>query len=169
MKPTRFFTQLRPRVAAAIALSASIAAASAIAAGTQERAGGSRPALLPPNAVERSAGHATIEYRLPASAKKVVIAIVDAGGAPVRTFVGPTEDDLKTAAAQQSGADQMAVLTPPTGAGTHAVTWDLRYSGAPMFPELTATGARADLGPVALPGQYQVRLSVDGGPNQTRP
>ena len=53
---------------------------------------------------------------------------------------------------------------PPTAsmaAGFNRVTWDLTYPGAVTFPGMILWGATTN-GPLALPGTYQVRLTVDG-------
>ena len=48
-------------------------------------------------------------------------------------------------------------------AGLNRFVWDLRYEGAPRVPDYYLyeyeTGSH---GPLALPGQYTVRLTVDG-------
>ena len=59
---------------------------------------------------------------------------------------------------------------PPTAsmaAGLNSVTWDLAYPGATTFPGMVLWGATTN-GPPALPGNYQVRLTVDGK-TQTQP
>jgi len=53
---------------------------------------------------------------------------------------------------------------PPTAsmaAGFNRATWDLAYPGAVTFPGMILWGATTN-GPLALPGTYQVRLTVDG-------
>jgi hypothetical protein len=47
-----------------------------------------------------------------------------------------------------------------TNAGLTKFTWDLRYSGATVFPGMILWSANAGSGPVAVPGNYQVRLTV---------
>jgi hypothetical protein len=46
-------------------------------------------------------------------------------------------------------------------AGLNRVTWNLTYPGATTFPGMVLWGASTN-GPAAVPGQYQVRLTVDG-------
>jgi hypothetical protein len=46
-------------------------------------------------------------------------------------------------------------------AGLNRFTWDMRYPGFTEFPGMIMWAAR-NRGPVALPGQYQVRLTADG-------
>ena len=51
--------------------------------------------------------------------------------------------------------------------GLNRVTWGLDYPGATTFPGMVLWGASTN-GPAALPGRYQVRLTVDGR-SQTQP
>ncbi len=46
-------------------------------------------------------------------------------------------------------------------AGLNRFVWDLRYEGATKVPKAPLWGGNTD-GPVALPGAYQVRLTVQG-------
>jgi photosystem II stability/assembly factor-like uncharacterized protein len=53
---------------------------------------------------------------------------------------------------------------PPTASmapGVNRVIWDLTYAPAVTFPGMVLWGASTN-GPAALPGTYQVRLTVDG-------
>ena len=52
-------------------------------------------------------------------------------------------------------------------AGLNRVTWNLDYAPATTFPGMILWGA-STAGPAALPGDYQVRLTVDGK-TQTQP
>jgi hypothetical protein len=45
--------------------------------------------------------------------------------------------------------------------GLNSVTWDLRYPGATSFPGMILWGGSV-AGPMAPPGTYQVRMTVDG-------
>jgi hypothetical protein len=49
-------------------------------------------------------------------------------------------------------------------AGLNRFTWDLRYTPATSFPGMVLWGGSVT-GPAALPGTYQVRLTVDGKPS----
>jgi hypothetical protein len=46
-------------------------------------------------------------------------------------------------------------------AGLNRVNWNLQYPGATTFPGMVLWGASTS-GPAAVPGAYQVRLTVDG-------
>jgi photosystem II stability/assembly factor-like uncharacterized protein len=59
---------------------------------------------------------------------------------------------------------------PPTAsmaAGLNRATWNLDYPGVVTFPGMVLWGASTN-GPLALPGTYQVKLTVDGK-SQTQP
>jgi hypothetical protein len=56
---------------------------------------------------------------------------------------------------------------PTMRAGTNRFVWDLRYPGFTTFPGMILWAA-GNNGPVAVPGRYQVRLTVDGQA-QTQP
>jgi photosystem II stability/assembly factor-like uncharacterized protein len=52
-------------------------------------------------------------------------------------------------------------VTAPIAPGLNRVTWDLQYAPAASFSGMVLWGAGPN-GPTALPGSYQVRLTVDG-------
>jgi hypothetical protein len=60
---------------------------------------------------------------------------------------------------------------PPSGpgleAGLNRFNWDMRYERVPEIPNTLLWGGGTQ-GPIALPGKYQVRLTVDGQ-SQTQP
>ncbi len=108
-----------------------------------------------------------IDYHLKRSAQHVQLQIFDGQGALVRTYsntpAGPHDQPLPPAAAFWARPS----LPLPDSAGQHRVTWDMRYptpdaiffdqsSGA--VPEDTAFIPE---GPMALPGNYEVKLTVD--------
>ena len=110
-----------------------------------------RPAyLFEPRAVIRSVTAAVIDYYLARPADKVTLQILDARGQIVRS--------LETPAAKQLGAR----------AGSNRFTWDLRYPGAITFPGIVLRYATPGQGPIAPPGEYQVRL-IANGVTETKP
>jgi hypothetical protein len=150
--------------------------------------------LYKPADAIRGAGAATISYFLPKPAEKMTIEILDAKGLVVQTIQGRGAGGARgTGGARGAGAEgargaggaeptapmgeeQAAVVGgrgrggPPTAtmaAGVNRATWDLAYPGAVTFPGMILWGATTN-GPTALPGTYQVRLTVDGKP-QTQP
>ena len=58
--------------------------------------------------------------------------------------------------------------TASMAAGVQRFTWDLQYAAGDARSRAWCSGARRTNGPMALPGTYQARLTVDGTP-QTQP
>ena len=129
---------------------------------------------LPPDeplAANPPAG-AVIEFYLPRPAHTpVTLEIVDAAGALVRRY---RSDDVPESSAAELARElipQYWLLAPrllPAGSGMHRWVWDLHYPaplsvtyGYPISAVPHAT-PRGPEGPVALPGSYRVRLTVDG-------
>jgi photosystem II stability/assembly factor-like uncharacterized protein len=115
---------------------------------------------------------AVLEYFLPRDAKGVVVLeVLDAEGALVRRYASddrasPTAEELARQLIPPYWAAEPRTL--PRAAGMHRWAWDLRYPaplatshGYPISAVPHAT-PREPLGPVAVPGSYTVRLTVDG-------
>lgn len=124
----------------------------------------------PPDAI-RGAGGVTITYLLKKPAQKLTLDVLDGAGQVVHTVEGappageggrggrgePGTEMPEAAAGRGRGGAPSASLA----AGTNRVTWGLNYPGATSFPGMVLWGATTN-GPAALPGRYQVRLTVDG-------
>ena len=127
--------------------------------------------LFSPAVAVRSAGGARIEYWLKHRVQKLRVEVLDSAGKVVRTFEGDsTASDSAAAAAAMADDDALRERPPqgaPMAAGLNALTWDLQYPPAARFPGMILWGGSVN-GPAALPGQYRVRLTVDGV-TQTRP
>lgn len=115
---------------------------------------------------------AVLEYFLPHAARRpVTLEVLDAGGRLVRRFASddppdPTPEEL--ARELIPGYWLEPVRTLPATAGMHRWVWNLRYAaplatehGYPISAVPHAT-PRLPEGPLALPGAYVVRLTVDG-------
>jgi photosystem II stability/assembly factor-like uncharacterized protein len=120
--------------------------------------------LFQPRDVWRSVNQATVDYFLKQDADKVTIDILDGQGNLVRSFVGTPADDKK-----KDDADPEAEFfgprgpqPPPRKAGVNRFVWDLRYPGATTFEGMILWGGRAEVGPLAPPGDYGVRLTAAG-------
>ena len=127
-----------------------------------------------PFPVEEPAGRnppagAVIDYWLPATAKgAVTLDILDATGARVRRLTSePTPPPPSTPYFTTAWLKPQPPLA--TGAGLHHAIWDLRWTRPPAmsFDYSIATAAGTDTplspqGPLALPGDYQLALTVDG-------
>ena len=141
--------------------------------------------LFKPAEAIRGGTPVTISYLLKQPAKDLRIEVLDSKGAVAFSIVGGTPDVAGRGrgrgqqAAQQSGdnadpgADQPGGRGrggPPTtsmAAGLNRTTWNLEYPGPTTFPGMVLWGATTS-GPAAPPGNYQVRLTVDGN-SQTQP
>ncbi|WP_158913535.1 glycosyl hydrolase [Caulobacter sp. S45] len=101
-------------------------------------------------------------------ASRLKIEILDAGGHVVRTFPTP-----KPPVADDADEDEDEGPRSPKAvklshfAGLNSFAWDLRYESAVAIPH-SPLWAGSVAGPKAMPGRYQVRLTVDGA-SQTQP
>ena len=105
----------------------------------------------------------------------MTIDILDAHGGLVRSLVGSEAEEKKIEARRKAeghddeeGNERAKASLPGRKAGGNRFTWDLRYPGATRFAGLIFWGANIDHGPLAVPGNYQVRLTAEGV-TQTRP
>jgi photosystem II stability/assembly factor-like uncharacterized protein len=88
---------------------------------------------------------------------RVKIEILDSAGKIIRTF--PPKHPPATEGDEGSSRSHPAQIA--TDAGINRFVWDLRYEGAPRIPESPLWAGSTD-GAIAVPGDYQVRLTVDG-------
>ncbi|MBV8053357.1 MAG: hypothetical protein JOZ80_19365 [Acidobacteriaceae bacterium] len=89
---------------------------------------------------------------------KITVEILDASGKVIRKY--PKKEEAPEEDEESSNRDRNA--GKPTGdAGLNRFVWDLRYEGATKVPHAPLWGGSTD-GPDALPGKYQVRLTVLG-------
>ncbi len=123
--------------------------------------------LYQPREAIRSVNQAAIYYYLKEPAEKVTIEILDAKRQMIRTFTGTRADEQKAdarrpdaPAAEESDFGPGAPRMRLTNAGLTRFAWDLRYPGATVFPGMILWSANAGQGPVAVPGNYQVRLTA---------
>lgn len=106
----------------------------------------------------------TIDYLLRDDARSVSLEILDADGNLVRAFTQeeiPTERFLSF---DNRGYEQELVTgkpAPTVSLGLNRFYWDMRYENVPGVPGLPPTL----LNPIAAPGTYLVRLTVDGVPS----
>jgi len=112
---------------------------------------------------------AVLDYLLKDTAKLVTLEILDAAGKVVRRFASddkPEPFDAKVINVPTYWVRQVPVVSG--AAGMHRWVWDLRYPKPKSFerdypisavPHDTPAGP---LGPFVVPGEYTVRLTVDG-------
>jgi hypothetical protein len=109
-----------------------------------------------------------IDYYLKESAQHVQLQIFDAEGNLVRSYsnapVKPLDQPLPPAPAFWARPSRPL----PDTAGEHRVTWDMRYPAPPaLFFDQSSGAVPEDTpfipeGPMAMPGDYEVKLTVDG-------
>ena len=94
-----------------------------------------------------------IEYHLAqVPASEVTLTITDAGGEVIQEFSSASQEGPK----------------PPTSAGMNRFLWDMRYPGVELpasagaLASFQSVDASRPAQPVATPGRYFVRLTVDG-------
>jgi len=109
-----------------------------------------------------------IDYFLKQTAQSVQLQIFDAEGKLVRSYSNsrPSPLDQPLPPAPAFWARPSRPL--PEAAGEHRVNWDMRYPTPPaLFFDQSSGAVPEDTpfipeGPMALPGDYQVKLTVDG-------
>jgi photosystem II stability/assembly factor-like uncharacterized protein len=99
----------------------------------------------------------------------VTLDVLDATGAIVRHMSSVPQAPVKEAAEPPEPNFWIAPPTSlPINAGTNRATWDLRYDAPPAFTHSFEINANPGLtpaspeGPMAMPGTYTLRLTVDG-------
>ncbi len=88
----------------------------------------------------------------------VKVEILDASGKVIRTY---PPKHAATPEGEEGFFMRRQSAEIPTEAGINRFVWDLHYEGAPRIPNSPLWGGSTD-GPLAVPGDYQVRLTVDG-------
>ena len=112
-----------------------------------------------------------VSYYLQRPAKQVKLEFLDGEGNVVRSYTAEAQAD--SAAAESPGEEaeegprQRGSRGPSAKAGMNRFVWDLRGEGFTDFPEMIMWAAR-NAGPMVVPGEYRVQLTVDGT-TQTQP
>jgi photosystem II stability/assembly factor-like uncharacterized protein len=114
---------------------------------------------------------AVIDYYLPVAASSVALEILDAKGQVVRKFSNTDKPEISEEELQKQLIPLYWVRAPrriSAEAGMHRWVWDLHYpSPASMRHDYPIAAIphdtpRGPLGPTVVPGDYKVRLTVDG-------
>src|SRR5262249_10261243 len=108
---------------------------------------------------------ALIHYRLAGKAKEVTLEILE-GKEVIRTLTSKKIEDRDPDQGAYSAQTPREPL--PTEAGQHRVVWDLRHKGAFTIAGGRVDGGRPDRGPLVNPGEYVVRLTVDGEKHEAK-
>jgi len=93
-----------------------------------------------------------------ADAPKITLDILDSSGKVIRHF--PKKEDADEPD-EGFGARNRSAGMLPAETGLNRFVWNLQYEGASKVPHAPLWGGSTD-GPKALPGKYQVRLTVLG-------
>ncbi len=105
-----------------------------------------------------------VYYNLKEDADTVTIDFLDGSGQVIRSFEGVAkgEDEEEEEEAQPGPFGQGGGTPEPSvEAGSHSLMWNLLYEGYTDF-EGRIFWAAGNNGPVAVPGEYEVRMTVDG-------
>jgi hypothetical protein len=123
--------------------------------------------LFAPSSAERGVDDgATIYYYLPEDAEQVKLEVVGQDGSVIRTYeaeADTTSDEDEQEGRQGGGGGRFGGGGGrlPLDAGLNRFSWDLRHPGFTTFDGMIMWAA-GNRGPVALPGEYTVRLTADG-------
>jgi hypothetical protein len=129
--------------------------------------------LYPPVDATRGLAGASFFYYLRKPADTVKVDILDSRGAVIRRYVGTKQDSARATqsdsvrrresigAARGCDTRPDQQRNPPRNRGLNRFAWDLHYPGATTFDCMIMWSGSAD-GPVAPPGQYQIRLTANG-------
>lgn len=111
---------------------------------------------------------AVIDYYLrtkPQTDEKITLEIVDSQGKVIRKYTNKsTEHDVQP----PEGEEFHPPAAIPAEAGMNRFVWDLRCETPTLIPGQVWDSADAPKGPLALPGNYQVRL-IAAGQMHTQP
>jgi hypothetical protein len=126
--------------------------------------------LFKPNDVLRGLDRSlAFDYSLKQPAQKVTVDILDGQGQVIRTFTNTAAEasaprgrgNAEGGGGEDGGFGRQPDPKPPVAAGLHRMNWDIRYPGAVDFPGMIMWAA-STRGPIAPPGNYQVRVTADG-------
>src|SRR2546422_502405 len=105
---------------------------------------------------------AIVDYALKAAPKEpITLEISDAGGKVVRKFSSKKAQETPDATEDEFGPVAARREQLPTEAGLNRFVWDLRYEPPSKVPGSISWGG-SPIGPVAVPGTYQLKLTVEG-------
>ncbi|MCG6956108.1 MAG: glycosyl hydrolase [Gemmatimonadetes bacterium] len=107
---------------------------------------------------------ASFDYYLKDDAQKVTFEILDVSGKVLGTYQS-VEGEEKPAQPQEGGFRRFGATTPRPSKmkGSHRFAWNMRLDSWKDF-EGRIFWAAGPIGPEVVPGHYQVRMIVDGGP-----
>src|SRR5262249_31044003 len=90
----------------------------------------------------------------------ITLEILDSKGQVIRKYPAKRQPG-EEAPGEDEGFGRPQERPLPTEAGLNRFVWDLRYEGSTRVPRSPLWAGNTD-GPVALPGTYQIKLTVQG-------
>lgn len=119
----------------------------------------------PYNAVRR-VQDAVFHYYLAKPSEEVKIEILDPSGKIIQTLLSEKPKAKGEKAAEEEtdedGGPAKAPKAPTKNIGLNTFNWDLRHPGATVFKGMVLWSARPQMGPLAFPGRYLVRVTANG-------
>jgi hypothetical protein len=122
-----------------------------------------------PHALNPAEGVIVDYWLAQAGGGAVTLDVLDSTGAPVRHLTSRRSPPVSEAARPPEPSFWVAPpFSLPANEGENRTHWDLRYDDPPAFSHSFEINANAGqtpaspLGPVALPGTYTLKLTVDG-------
>lgn len=113
----------------------------------------------------RRVQNAVFHYQLGKEADDLKIEILDSSDKIIQTFTTEKPKVDKAVEADEDSEESAfggAPKSPTKNKGLNTFNWDLRYPGATIFKGIILWSARPQMGPLALPGKYQVRITANG-------
>jgi hypothetical protein len=92
----------------------------------------------------------------------ISLEILDSSGAIIRTLSSIPEEPYIPADHPDADPDQEIKADLSKDRGLNRASWDLQHEGPTEIPGSTNDAGRLNNGPVVLPGDYRVRLTVSG-------
>ncbi len=92
----------------------------------------------------------------------VAIQVLDAAGTVVANLSSKPKELTGSSEYVKEEKDLFEDLALPKGAGVQRGMWNLNWDGAEMIPKGVLDSGTPGVGPMAVPGTYTVRLTVDG-------
>jgi photosystem II stability/assembly factor-like uncharacterized protein len=132
---------------------------------TSALASSTQPYLFAPDTAIRPGTTVALQYWLREPARSLTIDILDGTGEVVRSYKGEPRDTARRGGGNEDDEDDRPrgrrARGPSMDAGIQTQTWDMQYAPATTFDGMILWGATTS-GPMALPGTYTARLTVDG-------
>jgi hypothetical protein len=116
--------------------------------------------LFKPYYAVRGVQNAVFQYVLDKDVKDLKIEILNNEGKTIQTFVGALPKDKKDSSAVVEDEDDRKPVPPSIKTGLNSFEWNLKYPSASYFKGMIFWSAPVYVGPTAVPGNYQVRITA---------